>query len=113
LTSCSSHIRSLISFFSHHDVKLHLLAVSHGADEFLWVVLDDGGLVDEDVFLGVRTVDKPIAALHIEPFDNSRHLRRDDFFVTTSRRSLVLAVGGSGRPAVRPLKGPFVTTAAG
>ena len=41
---------------------------SHG---LLWVVFDDGRLMDKDVFLGVIPVDEPIAGLDVEPLDGA------------------------------------------
>jgi len=36
--------------------------------------------VDEDVLLGVVTVDEAVAALHVEPFDGASDFCSDDFF---------------------------------
>jgi len=48
--------------------------------------------MNKHVFLGIRSIDKSIAALDVEPFYNTGYFRRDDFLAVVG--SLVLGVGG-------------------
>lgn len=65
----SCDVAGLGSFDSFDDVELDLLAVSQTSQELLRIIIGDGGLMDEDVFIGIVAIDKAVAVLHIEPFD--------------------------------------------
>merc|ERR1719398_513329 len=50
-------VGSLVALLPDHNVKLNNLAIADRPDGFLRVVLDDGSLVNKDIFLGVISVD--------------------------------------------------------
>ena len=54
------------------------LAIPNGSYSLLGVVLNNGGLVDENVLLGVVPVDKTISGLDIEPLNGAGDLGGDD-----------------------------------
>ena len=54
------------------------LAVANGPNSLLWVVLDDGSLVNEHILLGVVPVDEAIARLNVEPLDGAAHFGGND-----------------------------------
>ena len=49
------------------------LSVPDGSDSLLGVVLDDGGLVNEHILLGVVPVDEAVSRLDVEPLHGSSH----------------------------------------
>merc|ERR1719412_1514794 len=68
------NIGCLVAFFANHNVKLDNLAIADRPDSFLWVVLDDSGLVNKDIFLGVISVDESVSRLDVEPLHCAAHL---------------------------------------
>merc|ERR1719220_234059 len=70
-------VGSLVALLSDHNVKLNNLAIADRPDSFLRVVLDDGSLVNKDIFLGVVPVDESISRLDVEPFHRAAHLGGD------------------------------------
>lgn len=71
----SSYIGGFISFVAQDHIEFDNLAVANRSYRFLWIVLNDSGLMYEHIFLGVVAVDETIATLYIEPLDSS-----SDFF---------------------------------
>jgi len=94
LTTCTGNISRFVTLFSNDDIKLNFFSVSNGSNQFFRVVFNDGRLMDKDVLLGIGSVDETISALDVEPFHNSRHFRRYDFFGDVVG-SLILGVLGS------------------
>jgi hypothetical protein len=70
-------VGSLVALLPDHNVKLNNLAIADRPDGFLRVVLDDGSLVNKDIFLGVISVDESISRLDVEPFHRAAHLGGD------------------------------------
>jgi len=68
LTLRTGDIAGLVSFVPEDDVKFNEFSVTDAPHCLLWVVLDDGGLVNENVFFCVVTVDEAITRLDVEPF---------------------------------------------
>merc|ERR1719458_2507946 len=68
------HVASLIPLLSDYNVKLNHLSVSDRSHCLLRVVLDDGGLMDEDIFLRIIPIDETVTRLDVEPFHGSRDL---------------------------------------
>jgi len=73
-TLWSSDIGSLIAFLSFYYIKFHSLAISHTPQILPGVILGDGGLVNEHIFLGVISVYEAISALNVEPLHCTRDL---------------------------------------
>jgi len=71
------NIGSFVALLADHNVKLNNLAVANGPNSLLWVVLDDGSLVDEHIFLGVVPVDESVPRLDVEPLHSAAHLGGD------------------------------------
>ena len=54
--------------------------VTDTSDGFLGVVFGDCCLMDEDVFLGVVSVDETISGFDVKPFDGTADFGGDHFF---------------------------------
>ncbi len=91
------HVRGLVALLADDDVELDDFAVADRPHGLLWIVLDDGGLVHEDVLLGVVAVDEAVAALDVEPLHRADDLGGDDLLgrlvTAPGVPSLVAAVG--------------------
>lgn len=71
----SSYIGGLVSFIAQDNIKFDNFAIANWTHRFLWIVLDDGRLMNEYIFLGIVAVNETVATLYIEPLDSS-----SDFF---------------------------------
>jgi len=65
------HVGGLVALLALHDVELDALVLAYALLVLVGVVLDDGGLVDEDVLVGVVAVDEAVAVLDVEPLDDA------------------------------------------
>jgi len=74
-----------------NDVKKYFFSVADGSKVFVLVVLGDGSLVNENVFVGVVSVDETVAVSDVEPFNASGNTVGDYGFFDT------LGDGDSGR----------------
>jgi len=92
LSAGSCDVSGFVALLPDNDVKFDFLSISNGANQLLWIILNDGRLMNKHIFLGVRPIDKSIAALDVEPFYNTGHFSRNDFLAVV--RSLVLVVAG-------------------
>lgn len=66
-------VGGLAALVSDYDVKLDRLTFADAAQHLLRVVACDGGLVDEDVLVGVVAVDEAVAILDVEPLDGAQN----------------------------------------
>merc|ERR1719195_158908 len=71
----SRDIGCFIPLLSDDNIKLNDLSVTNRSHCFLWIVLDNSSLVDEDVFLGVIPVDETISRFYVKPLDCSGDFR--------------------------------------
>lgn len=71
----SSYIGGFISFVAQDNIEFDNFSVANRSYRFLWIILNDSGLMYEYIFLGIIAVDETIATLYIEPLDSS-----SDFF---------------------------------
>jgi hypothetical protein len=65
------HVGGLVALLALHDVELDSLVLAYALLVLVGVVLDDGGLVNEDVLVGVVAVDEAVAVLDVEPLDDA------------------------------------------
>ena len=63
---------------ANFSITTHL-SIADRSHSFLRIVLDDCGLVDKHVLLGVIPVDESISRLDVEPFDCSADFGGDHF----------------------------------
>ena len=63
-----------MSLGSMDDNELNCFTITNTTKVFLWVVLDDGILVHEDVFICVTPGDETVTILDVEPL----HCSSDD-----------------------------------
>lgn len=73
-----------MTFFPDNDVELDDLAISHATHGLSRVVLNDGRLMDEYIFLGIISINETVATLDIEPFHSSGHFVSDDHLLLDS-----------------------------
>merc|ERR1719300_1447564 len=70
----SRNIRGLISFLSNDYVKLNNLSVTNRSNCLLGIVLDDGCLMNKNIFLGVIPVDETVPTLDVKPLKSVERL---------------------------------------
>jgi hypothetical protein len=63
-----------------NDVKENFFAVADGSEVLVFVVFGDCGLVHENVFVGVVSVDETVAVSNVEPFHTTGDTVSDDGF---------------------------------
>jgi len=63
-----------------NNVEKYFFSIADGSKVFVFVVFGDGGLVNENVFVGVVSVDETVAVSNVEPLDDSGDRGGDDGF---------------------------------
>lgn len=56
--------RYLLAFLSHHDIELECFVFTHPLFCLMWIVVQDGCPVDEDIFTGVAAGIKGVSVLN-------------------------------------------------
>uniref|UniRef100_A0A1L8E5Y4 Secreted protein n=2 Tax=Haematobia irritans TaxID=7368 RepID=A0A1L8E5Y4_HAEIR len=88
-TRWTSNIGCLVAFFAYYNVEFHNFAIANRPNSFFGVISDDSTLMDKHIFFSVVTVDKPITALNIKPFNGTSYLGSNNFL--DNRRLFLLS----------------------
>ena len=83
-----------------NNVEKYFFSIADGSKVFVFVVFGDGGLVNENVFVGVVSVDETVAVSNVEPLDDSGDRGGDDSFFSGGWRvssGLVIKKGAKNR----------------
>lgn len=75
------------AFVAFDDVELDFFVVTEGAEVFLFVIFDDGGLMYKNVLFCVISMYKTVAISNVEPFDRTHHSNFYKFFIGHRRVS--------------------------
>lgn len=67
----SSYVGCFIALIAQNYVEFYNLTVADRTNCFLWIVLNNGSLMNEYILFRVIAIDETIAALYIEPFYGS------------------------------------------
>lgn len=70
-TVWASHVGCFIALVAQNYVEFYNFTVADRTNCFLWIVLNDGSLMNKDVLFRVVAIDETISALYIEPFNGS------------------------------------------
>lgn len=74
----ASDVSSLVTFLSLDNIENNFFAVAHRSEEFFRVVLDDGSLMNENVLIGIVSMNEAIAVANVEPLDLAGYARAQD-----------------------------------